>query len=79
VQGEWRYLSRAIDKHGQTIDFVLTEHWDKEAALRLLQQAIRRNGAPETITLDGSDANEAAIKRYNQEHGTAIPIRQVPY
>src|SRR5215813_9073612 len=31
------------------------------------------------ITIDGSDANEAAIKSYNQEHGTAIAIRQVKY
>jgi putative transposase len=79
VKGEWRYLYRAVDKHGQTIDFLLTEHRDKEAALRFLKKAIRRNGLPETITIDGSDANEAAIKRYNQEHGTAIAIRQVKY
>jgi len=26
VKGEWRYLYRAVDKHGQTIDFLLTEH-----------------------------------------------------
>jgi hypothetical protein len=25
VKGEWRYLYRAVDKHGQTIDFLLTE------------------------------------------------------
>jgi putative transposase len=79
VKGEWQYLYRAVDKHGQTIDFLLTEHRDKEAALRFLKKAIRRNGVPETITIDGSDANEAAIKRYNQEHGTAIEIRQVKY
>ena len=68
-----------MDKHGQTIDFLLTEHRDTEAALRFLKKAIRRNGVPETITIDGSDANEAAIKRYNTEHGTAIAIRQVKY
>jgi putative transposase len=79
VKGAWRYLYRAVDKHGQTIDFLLTEHRDKEAALRFLKKAIRRNGVPETITIDGSDANEAAIKRYNQEYGTAIAIRQVKY
>ena len=32
---------------------------------------------PEKITIDGSDANEAAIKRYNEAHGTAIEIRQI--
>lgn len=79
VKGQWRYLYRAVDKHGQTIDFLLTEHRDKEAALRFLQKAIRRNGVPETITIDGSDANEAAIKSYNEEHGTHIAIRQVKY
>ena len=79
VKGRWRYLYRAVDKYGQTIDFLLTEHRDKEAALRFLKKAIRRNGLPETITIDGSDANEAAIKSYNEEHGTAINIRQVKY
>jgi putative transposase len=79
VKGEWRYLYRAVDKHGQTIDFLLTEHRDKEAALRFLKKAIRRNGLPETITIDGSEANAAAIKCYNAEHGTHIAIRQVKY
>jgi DDE superfamily endonuclease len=68
-----------VDKYGQTIDFLLTEHRDTEAALRFLKKAIRRNGLPETITIDGSDANAAAIKRSNEEHGTAIAIRQVKY
>ena len=79
VKGQWRYLYWAVDKHGQTIDFLLTEHRDTEAALRFLKKAIRRHGVPEKITIDGSDANEAAIKRYNEEHGTAIAIRQVKY
>jgi len=79
VKGEWRYLYRAVDKQGQTIDFLLTEHRDKEAALRFLRKAIRRHGVPEKMTIDGSDANEAAIKSYNEAHGTAISIRQVKY
>ena len=32
VKGEWCYLYRAVDKHGQTIDFLLTEQRDQEAA-----------------------------------------------
>src|SRR5262244_3302483 len=79
VKGVWRYLYRAVDKYGETIDFLLTEQRDKEAALRFLKKAIRRNGLPETITIDGSDANEAAIKSYNEAYGTAIVIRQVKY
>ena len=79
IKGEWKYLYRAVDKYGQTIDFLLTEHRDKVAALRFLKKAIRLNGLPETITIDGSDANETAIKSYNEEYGTAITIRQVKY
>ena len=79
VKGEWRYLYRAVDKSDQTIDFLLTEHRDTEAALRFLTLAIRRHGVADKITIDGSEANEAAIKRYNEEHGTTIIIRQVKY
>jgi putative transposase len=79
VKGAWYYLYRAVDKDGQTIDFLLTQNRDKEAALTFLTKAIRHNGLPETITIDGSDANEAAIKRYNNEHGTPIVNRQVKY
>src|SRR5215831_6112916 len=44
VKGHWRYLYRAVDKSGQTIDFLLTARRDEEAALRFLQKAIRRHG-----------------------------------
>ncbi len=79
VKEEWRYLYRAVDTQGQAIDFLLTEPRDTEAALRFLKKAIHRHGVHETITIDGSDANEAAIKRYNEEHSTNIIIRQVKY
>jgi putative transposase len=79
VKGQWRYLYRAVDKQGQTIDFLLTEQRDEEAALRFLKKAIRRHGVPEKITIDGSAANEAAIKSYNKAHGTTIEIRQIKY
>jgi putative transposase len=79
VKGVWCSLYHAVDKQGQTIDFLLTEQRDQGAALRFLKKAIRRHGVPEKITIDGSAANEAAIKSYNEEHGTAIDIRQITY
>ena len=79
VKGEWRYLSRAVDKHGQTIDFLLTKERDEQAAKCFLTKAIRRHDVPEKITIDGSEANAAAIRSYNTEHGTAIGIRQLQY
>ena len=56
-----------------------TEPRDEPAAKRFLTQAIRRHGVPEKITIDGSEANAAAIRSYNAEHGTAIEIRQIKY
>jgi putative transposase len=79
IKGAWRYLYRAVDKQGQTIDFLLTKQRDQEAAQRFLKKAICRHGVPAKITIDGSEANEAAINRYNEEHGTAIEIRQIKY
>jgi putative transposase len=39
VKGEWRYLDRAVDKPGQTIDVLLTEERDEQAAKRFLTKA----------------------------------------
>ena len=79
VKGEWVYLYRAVDKYGQTIDFLLTKQRDKKAARRFLNKAIGRHGVPDKITIDGSDANAAAITSYNEDHGTSIAIRQIKY
>jgi len=79
IKGAWYYLYRAVDKQGQTIDFLLTAQRDEQAAKRFLTKAIRRHGVPEKITIDGSAANEAAIKSYNEAHGTAIAIRKIKY
>jgi putative transposase len=79
VKGQWRYLYRAVDKTGQTIDFLLTTQRDEQAATHFLTMAIGRHGVPETITIDGSEANAAAIRGYNEAHGTTIIIRRVKY
>jgi putative transposase len=79
VKGQWYYLYRAVDKSGQTIDFLLTAQRDEHAAKRFLTKAICRHGVLEKITIDGSEANAAAIRSYNEEPGTAIIICQVKY
>jgi putative transposase len=62
IKGQWSYLYRAVDKHGQTIDFLLTKHRDEQVAKCFLTKAIRCHGVPQMITIDGSEANAAAIK-----------------
>jgi putative transposase len=47
VKGQWYYLYRAVDKTGQTVDFLLTEQRDERAATRFLTKALRRaTGCP---------------------------------
>jgi transposase-like protein len=79
VKGEWKYLSRAVDREGQTIDFLLTPHRDRAAAEAFLYKAIRAHGLPEKITIDQSGSNTAAITHYNKLHKTTIVIRQCQY
>jgi transposase-like protein len=40
VKGSWKYLYRAVDKAGATVDFLLTAKRDRKAALRFLRKAI---------------------------------------
>ena len=61
VKGEWSYLYRAVDRQGNTIDFLLSEHRDIEAAKRFFTRAIDKQGAPEKITLDGYAATHSAM------------------
>ena len=79
VKGHWKYLYRAVDKAGQTVDFLFTAHRDCAAALRFLRKAIGSQGLPEKITIDKSGANKAAIESYNAEEQTTIEIRQSKY
>src|SRR5215203_4629015 len=79
IKGKWAYLYRAVDKEGQTIDFLLTPNRDRDAAEAFLRKAIRTQGLPEKITIDQSGSNTAAITHYNQVHQTAIVIRQSKY
>lgn len=79
VKGQWKYLYRAVDKAGQTVDFLLTAKRDCAAAKRFLCKAIRHQGTPEKITIDKRGTNTAAIESYNEEQGTTIEIRQCKY
>ena len=79
IKGEWKYLYRAVDKQGQTIDFLLTVKRDKKAARHFLNKAIGSNGKPSLINIDKSGANTAAIKQYNTDENKRIMIRQCKY
>jgi len=79
VKGQWKYYYRAVDKQGQTIDFLLTATRDSKAALRFLKKAIGQNGKPSLINIDKSGANKAGLKQLNRGQNTRIKIRQCKY
>ncbi len=61
VKGQWKYLYRAVDKDGNTVDYLLTAKRDRKAATRFLCKAIKLNDDPIKINIDKSGANTAAI------------------
>ncbi|WP_409564989.1 IS6 family transposase [Microvirga sp.] len=61
VRGQWRYLYRAIDSNGDTVEFWFSERRNLAAAKRFLNRALKRHGRPERIVIDGSQTNREAI------------------
>ena len=83
VKGQWKYLFRAIDKHGDTIDFLLTSRRDSKAAKRFLAKALRRSKryVPLRINSDKNPAYGLALAEPKRE-GKApdyVKLRQVKY
>jgi putative transposase len=79
VKDVWKYLYRAVDKEGKTIDFLLTAKRDKAAAMRFFDKAMQANGIPEKVTMDKSGANKAAIDQINESMEVPMFIQQVKY
>ena len=79
VAGKWRYLYRAVDRAGDTVDFLLTAKRDMAAARRFLERAINLHDLPEKITIDKSGANTAAIESVKAVACVDILMRQNKY
>src|SRR5690349_9509919 len=65
VKGQWRYLYRAVDSSGATLDFLLSAKQDAQAARRFLAKALGRQNhpAPRVIHTDGHGAYPPAVAR----------------
>lgn len=79
VNGQWKYFYRAVDKKGNTIDYILRAKRDMKAAKRFFTKAIKRNGHPELVNIDKSGSNKAALNNINEETKEPIIIRQCKY
>src|ERR1700682_6076915 len=63
IRGEWRYLYRAVDRAGRTVDFRLSRRRDVAAAKAFFRKGVRRQKhCARTITLDGYAASHRAVR-----------------
>ena len=81
VGGKDRYLYRAVDKEGNTVDFLLTKRRQKMLAQKFLNKAIGNNGRPRVVNIDKSGTNKMAIWVVDRRTVSVkkIKIRQCKY
>src|SRR5665213_4074669 len=62
INGEMRYLWRAVDHEGEVLESFVTKDRDKAAALKFIKKAMKRHGRPQAIVTDGLRSYGAALK-----------------
>lgn len=78
IAGKWMYLFRAVDSHGQTVDFYLSETRDREAAKLFLEKALGNpdNRTPQVFARDGLRSYPAAIRELQADGRVKRRCRQ---
>jgi transposase-like protein len=83
VKGEYKYLYRAVDSDGNTIDFMLSAKRDRKAAKRFFKKALgsNHNQAPRVITVDQNPAYPIAIHELKNDRilPKNVGLRQIKY
>ncbi|MDO4536511.1 MAG: IS6 family transposase [Clostridium perfringens] len=83
VKGKWIYLYRAIDSHGDTIDFYLSKTRDTKGAKRFFTKALKVSNSSclKVITVDKNPPYKAAIPEMKLEKKLKQKtiLRQIKY
>ena len=64
-KGKDIYLYRAIDKCGDTLEFMVSAKRDEESARKFFKKICGKHGLPDKVNVDKSGANEAALLSIN--------------
>lgn len=69
IKGEWKYLYRAVDSMGNTLDFMLSAKRDGKAAARFFRKVLgaQHTQAPRVITVDKNAAYPVAINELKED------------
>ena len=62
INGEMRYLWRAVDHEGEVLESFVTKKRDKAAALRFIRKIMKRHGRPRAIVTDRLRSYGGALK-----------------
>lgn len=83
VKGKDKYLYRAVDSQGNTLDFLLTAKRDAKAAKRFLRKTLKavHTSTPRVITVDKNPAYPKAIKELKaaKKLPEIVKLRQIKY
>jgi transposase-like protein len=83
VKGQWKYLYRAVDSHGKTLDFLLCAKRDASAAERFLRKTLKaaHTQFPRVINVDKNAAYPPAVDdlKADAQLPRTTELRQVKY
>jgi transposase, IS6 family len=83
IKGAWKYLYRAVDSAGQTIDFLLSAKRDTKAAKRFFRKMLElpQHPSPRVINVDQNRSYPPAFKELKEEEvlSIAAQLRRCKY
>ncbi len=83
VKGEWKYLYRAVDSTGSTVDFMLSAKRDRSDAKCFFKKALssNHNRIPKVITVDKNPTYPPAISELKNDEVLPknVNLRQIKY
>jgi IS6 family transposase len=83
IKGVWKYLYRAVDSQGNTLDFMLSAKRDGKAAVRFFRKVLKsqHTQTPRVMNVDKNAAYPVAMKILKDDEALAAEteLRQVKY